>query len=137
MKKKFIFLLFLLILGYRTHAWPLSSEQATVNAIQKKFESVLTFKADFEQKAYVKMINRTEITRGTVQIKKPGKMKWVYESPDPQILVSNQKILWIWRFVHPFHFSWFFDLNCSPSYFSPIYHLNIGFLLEICFKSQN
>ena len=96
MKKKFIFLLFLLILGCLTHAWPLSSEQATVNAIQKKFESVLTFKADFEQKAYVKMINRTEITRGTVQIKKPGKMKWVYESPDPQILVSNQKILWLY-----------------------------------------
>ena len=96
MKKKFIFLLFLLILGYRTHVWPLSSEQVTVNAIQKKFESVLTFKADFEQKAYVKMINRTEITQGTVQIKKPGKMKWIYKSPDPQILVSNQKVLWLY-----------------------------------------
>ncbi len=96
MKKKFTFLLFLLILDYRPHAWALSSEQATVNAIQKKFESVLTFKADFEQKAFVKMINRTEITQGTVQIKKPGKMKWIYESPDPQILVSNQKVLWLY-----------------------------------------
>ena len=96
MKKKFIFLLFLLILDYSTHAWAFSSEQATVNAIQKKFESVLTFKADFEQKAFVKMINRTEITQGTVQIKKPGKMKWIYKSPDPQILVSNQKVLWLY-----------------------------------------
>ena len=42
------------------------------------------------------MLNRTEVTRGTVQIKKPGKMKWVYNSPDPQVLVSDQKNLWLY-----------------------------------------
>ena len=42
------------------------------------------------------MINRTEITRGNVQIKKPGKMKWVYNSPDPQILITDQKNLWLY-----------------------------------------
>ena len=42
------------------------------------------------------MLNRTEVTRGTVQIKKPGKMKWVYSSPDPQVLISNQKNLWLY-----------------------------------------
>jgi outer membrane lipoprotein carrier protein len=42
------------------------------------------------------MINRTEITRGNVQIKKPGKMKWVYNSPDPQILITDQKKLWLY-----------------------------------------
>jgi len=88
-QSKFLFILF--ILGWHTTVWALSSEQATVNAIQKNYESVLTFKAAFEQKAFVKMINRTEISRGNVQIKKPGKMKWVYNSPDPQILITNQK----------------------------------------------
>jgi outer membrane lipoprotein carrier protein len=42
------------------------------------------------------MLNRTEITRGNVQIKKPGKMKWVYNSPDPQVLISDQKNLWLY-----------------------------------------
>ena len=42
------------------------------------------------------MLNRTEVTRGTVWIKKPGKMKWVYSSPDPQVLISNQKNLWLY-----------------------------------------
>ena len=77
-------------------AWALSDELATVKAIQKNYESVLTLKANFEQKAFVKMLNRTEVTRGNVQIKKPGKMKWVYNSPDPQVLITDQKNLWLY-----------------------------------------
>ena len=96
MKKQVEFLFFLLILGWYVPVWALSSEQATVNAIQKSYESVLTFKAIFEQRAFVKMINRTEVAQGNVQIKKPGKMKWVYNSPDPQVLISNQKNLWLY-----------------------------------------
>ena len=93
-QSKFLFILF--ILGWHTTVWALSSEQAAVNAIQKNYESVLTFKATFEQRAFVKMVNRTEVAKGNVQIKKPGKMKWVYNSPDPQVLISNQKNLWLY-----------------------------------------
>ena len=88
--------LFIFIFYWHVPAWALSDELATVKAIQKNYESVLTLKANFEQKAFVKMLNRTEVTRGTVQIKKPGKMKWVYNSPDPQVLVSDQKNLWLY-----------------------------------------
>ena len=88
--------LFIFILYWHVPAWALSDELATVKAIQKNYELVLTLKANFEQKAFVKMLNRTEVTRGTVQIKKPGKMKWVYNSPDPQVLVSDQKNLWLY-----------------------------------------
>ena len=42
------------------------------------------------------MMNRVEVARGEVQIKKPGKMKWVYNSPDPQVLISNQNNLWLY-----------------------------------------
>ena len=96
MKRQVIFLFFLLILSRYVPVWALSSEQATVNAIQKSYESVLTFRATFEQRAFVKMVNRTEVAKGNVQIKKPGKMKWVYNSPDPQVLISNQKNLWLY-----------------------------------------
>ena len=88
--------LFIFILYWHVPVWALSDELATVQAIQKNYESVLTLKANFEQKAFVKMLNRTEITKGNVQIKKPGKMKWVYNSPDPQVLISNQKNLWLY-----------------------------------------
>jgi len=96
MKKQLKFLFTLCVLVWHFPAWALSSEQATVDAIQKNYESVRTFQATFEQKAFVKMINRTEVTRGNVQIKKPGKMKWVYNSPDPQVLIIDKKSLWLY-----------------------------------------
>ena len=88
--------LFIFVLYWHVPAWALSGQLETINAIQKNYESVLTLKANFEQKAFVKMLNRTEITRGNVQIKKPGKMKWIYSSPDPQVLISDQKNLWLY-----------------------------------------
>ena len=95
MKRQIRYLIYLLIF-WPNLTWSISVEQATVNAIQKNYESVLTFKATFEQKAFVKMMNRVEVAKGEVQIQKPGKMKWIYNSPDPQILISNHKILWLY-----------------------------------------
>ena len=96
MKKQIQFLIFFFILYVPSLAWSISNEQAAVNAIQKSYESVLTFKATFKQKAFIKMMNRVEIAQGEVQIKKPGKMKWVYNSPDPQVLISNKNNLWLY-----------------------------------------
>jgi outer membrane lipoprotein carrier protein len=93
---KFLFLLLFFILGFHSPALAINSEQTIVNAIQKNYQSVRTFQAEFEQKSFVKMINRTETAQGNVQIKKPGKMKWVYNDPDPQVLISNQKNLWFY-----------------------------------------
>ena len=91
----FFLLLFIFILGPYYPASAINSEQTIVNAIQKNYQSVRTFQAEFEQKSFVNMIKRTEIAQGNVQIKKPGKMKWVYNDPDPQVLISNQKNLWL------------------------------------------
>ena len=91
----FFLLLFIFILGPYYPASAINSQQTIVNAIQKNYQSVRTFQAEFEQKSFVNMINRTEIAQGNVQIKKPGKMKWVYNDPDPQVLISNQKNLWL------------------------------------------
>lgn len=96
MKQHITFLTCIFLLSGSGPAWSISNEQATVNAIQKSYESVRTFKATFEQKAFVKMMNRVEISRGEVQIKKPGKMKWVYNAPDPQVLITNGKSLWLY-----------------------------------------
>ena len=40
------------------------------------------------------MMNKTQDAKGTVFIKKPGKMKWTYGTPDTQVLISNGKTLW-------------------------------------------
>jgi outer membrane lipoprotein carrier protein len=71
-------------------------EQKALNAIQEQYEKTLTFEADFTQRSYVKMMNQTQSVKGTVKIKKPGKMKWVYGAPDTQILISDGKYLWLY-----------------------------------------
>ncbi len=73
-----------------------TSEQKALDAIQNQYEKVLTFEADFTQKSYIKMMDQTQSLKGKVQIKKPGKMRWVYGAPDTQILISNEKTLWLY-----------------------------------------
>jgi outer membrane lipoprotein carrier protein len=95
MNKILVFLVTLIFAGSAVNAVA-SEEQEALDAIQKQYESVKTITAQFVQKSYVKTMNQTLEARGVVQIKKPGKMKWVYNAPEPQVLVSNDKVLWLY-----------------------------------------
>lgn len=85
----FIFVLSSVLIGHAE-----TPEQQALDAVQKNYENVLTFEADFTQKSYVKMMDKSQDAKGTVSIKKPGKMKWTYGAPDTQVLISNGKTLW-------------------------------------------
>jgi outer membrane lipoprotein carrier protein len=71
-------------------------EQHALDAVQKNYEKVLTYEADFTQKSYIKMMDKMQSVKGSVSIKKPGKMKWSYGAPDTQILISNGSTLWLY-----------------------------------------
>jgi outer membrane lipoprotein carrier protein len=92
--QKFLVLSIILILPMSIFAE--TSDQKALDAIQSQYEKILTFEADFIQRSYVKMMNQTQDVKGRVQIKKPGKMRWVYGAPDTQILISNEKTLWLY-----------------------------------------
>ena len=92
--QKFLVLFSILILPASLFAE--TSDQQALDAIQSQYEKILTFEADFTQRSYVKMMNQTQDVKGRVQIKKPGKMRWVYGAPDTQILISNEKTLWLY-----------------------------------------
>jgi outer membrane lipoprotein carrier protein len=92
--QKILVLLTILILPVSLFAE--TSDQQALDAIQNQYEKILTFEADFTQRSYVKMMNETQDVKGRVQIKKPGKMRWVYGAPDTQILISNEKTLWLY-----------------------------------------
>ena len=68
---------------------------AIVDAIQKQYDATHTFQARFIQKSFLKILGQSQKAEGSVSIKKPGKMKWVYKAPDRQILVSNDQGLWL------------------------------------------
>ena len=73
-----------------------TSDQQALDAIQNNYEKILTFEANFTQKSYIKMMDQTQSIEGQVKIKKPGKMRWVYEAPEEQVLISNEKTLWLY-----------------------------------------
>ena len=87
-------IIFILILLNGEIGYTETPEQQALEAFQQKYENILTFEADFTQRSYVKMMDKAHETKGKVQIKKPGKMKWVYGLPETQVLISNGKILW-------------------------------------------
>jgi outer membrane lipoprotein carrier protein len=91
-----ILILFILLILPAGTLFAETSEQQALDSIQRQYEKVSTFEADFTQRSYVKMMNQTQSVKGTVKIKKPGKMKWVYGAPDTQILISDGKNLWLY-----------------------------------------
>ena len=91
---KSIVLIFTLLIGSLSQAE--TPEQHALDAVQMNYEKVLTYEANFTQKSYIKMMDKTQDVKGTVSIKKPGKMKWTYGAPDTQILISNGSTLWLY-----------------------------------------
>jgi outer membrane lipoprotein carrier protein len=57
--------------------------------VQQKYDRVLDFSADFTHTYEGGVLKKTVTERGTVQIKKPGKMRWDYTSPDRKEFVSD------------------------------------------------
>jgi outer membrane lipoprotein carrier protein len=59
-------------------------------ALQKKYDSIRDFSADFTQLYECGVLRRKSTPeRGTVYVKKPGKMRWNYESPEKKVFVSD------------------------------------------------
>jgi outer membrane lipoprotein carrier protein len=61
----------------------------TARAIQSKYDRVKDFTADFTHTYEGGVLKKKATERGTVQIKKPGKMRWNYTAPDKKLFVSD------------------------------------------------
>ena len=58
-------------------------------ALQKKYDGIKDFSADFSH-TYEGGVLRKQITeRGHLLVKKPGKMRWDYSAPEPKQFVSD------------------------------------------------
>jgi outer membrane lipoprotein carrier protein len=61
----------------------------TARAVQQKYDRVKDFTADFTQVYEGGVLKKKSTERGTVQIKKPGRMRWEYTAPDKKTFVSD------------------------------------------------
>ena len=65
------------------------SADALARALQQRYQTIKDFSADFVH-TYKGGVLRTQTSeRGTVKIKKPGKMRWVYTAPERKEFVSD------------------------------------------------
>ncbi|HVZ22020.1 MAG TPA: outer membrane lipoprotein carrier protein LolA [Vicinamibacterales bacterium] len=66
-----------------------ASADAVAQALQKHYQLIRDFSADFTH-VYRGGVLRTEAREhGTVEIKKPGKMRWLYTGPEKKEFVSD------------------------------------------------
>lgn len=66
-------------------------------ALQAKYDRITDFTADFTQYYRSGVLKRRPVTeRGTVQVKKPGKMRWDYTSPEKKLFVSDGAKIWLY-----------------------------------------
>jgi outer membrane lipoprotein carrier protein len=63
--------------------------EALARELQGRYQSIRDFSADFLQSYRAGVLKTRTQERGTVAIKKPGKMRWTYTDPERKELVSD------------------------------------------------
>jgi outer membrane lipoprotein carrier protein len=76
-------------------AKPTQSPEALARALQARYEGIRDFTADFVQSYRGGVLKTQSHEYGTVSVRKPGRMHWVYTKPERKELVSDgEKIYW-------------------------------------------
>lgn len=55
------------------------------------------FSVRFFQISTLKAMNVSDYASGKILVKRPGRMRWDYETPAPQLIIADSKDLWIYR----------------------------------------
>jgi len=69
---------------------------SVIDQVQSAYEKTTSFDAKFTQLAEVKSLGRKQKAEGIAYIKKPGKMRWNYLSPEKQFIISNSSKIWFY-----------------------------------------
>ncbi len=65
------------------------SAQEVAASLQKKYDTIRDFSTDFVHTHEGGVLKRKREERGTLLVKKPGKMRWNYKAPDEKVFVSD------------------------------------------------
>ena len=65
----------------RPRKWP--------TQLQQKYDTIRDFSTDFVHTHEGGVLKRKREERGTLLVKKPGKMRWNYKAPDEKVFVSD------------------------------------------------
>jgi len=77
------------VIAGTTHAQKWDSPDAFARALQKRYDGIRDFTADFVHTYRGGALRTESREQGTVSIKKPGLMRWVYTKPERKEFVSD------------------------------------------------
>jgi outer membrane lipoprotein carrier protein len=63
-------------------------------SVQQKYDRVKDFTADFTHTYEGGVLKKKATERGTVKIKKPGRMRWEYTAPEKKIFVADGRMIY-------------------------------------------
>lgn len=92
MKRRIRSLVILLSVSSIAHAATLDQ---VLDTIQSKYQRLNTLSARFTQTTKLELLGKTVTTTGTLQLKKPGKMRIEYDDARGKTYISNGKTLWV------------------------------------------
>jgi outer membrane lipoprotein carrier protein len=78
-----------LVLASAAPALAQGSAEEIARLVQQRYDRVHDFTADFTHTYQGGVLNKTITEKGTVQIKKPGRMRWEYTTPERKTFVSD------------------------------------------------
>ncbi len=70
--------------------------QEVAAALQKKYDAIRDFTADFVHDSEGGILRKKQTEQGFVQVKKPGKMRWDYKAPEPKVFVSDGRRIYLY-----------------------------------------
>jgi len=70
--------------------------QTIFNGIKTRYATI-GFSARFHQFSTLKAMDIVDTASGSIIVKRPGKMRWAYEAPESQMIVSDGQFLWVYR----------------------------------------
>ena len=66
-----------------------SAATSLAAAIQSHYDQVIDFRADFTHSYVGGVLRKKTVERGTVAIRKPGRMRWAYTAPEEKLFISD------------------------------------------------
>jgi outer membrane lipoprotein carrier protein len=72
------------------------SPEALARRLQARYDAIKDFTADFSQTYEGGVLRRKTTESGTLLVKKPGRMRWEYKTPEEKLFVADGRKLYAW-----------------------------------------
>lgn len=84
----------LCLLALLTVSAPSADLRALISSVERRYNSARTMEAAFEQ-SYLAQ-GRRRVERGTLSLRKPGRMRWEYTNPAGKLFIADGKFVWMY-----------------------------------------